>query len=143
MLNIKMTTQLIESFGFRSIVNCKSQSWGGFTSLLFRDDELRGEYDVVEFNFETNFNDEDKLKFIQDDYSDDMSLDAAYFGRPIRHTTFNFPKINTLEKQLIHIKNMISLFFNDIGINKLSEPILIIDDISDTKIKAYYIWQTE
>ena len=26
-------------------------------------------------------------------------------------------------------------------VNKLSEPILVIDDISDTKIKAYYIWQ--
>ena len=141
MFYIKMTTQLIESFGFRSIVYCKSQSWGGFTNLLFRDDELRGEYDVVEFNFDTNFND-DNLKFTQDDYSDDMSLDAAYFGRPIDHTIFNFPKIDTLERQLIHIKDMISSFFNDIKKNKLSEPILIISDISDTKIKAYYIWQS-
>jgi hypothetical protein len=135
-----MTTQLIESFGFRSIVNGKYQSWGGFTGLLFREDELRGEFDVVEFNFDTDFAIED-VKFIQDDYSDDMSLDAAYFGRAIDHTIFNFPKIITLEKQLTHIKDMISSFFNDTGKNKLSEPILIISDISDTKICAYYIWQ--
>ena len=136
-----MTTKLIESFGFRSIINAKYQSWGGFTGQLFREDDLRGEYDVVEFNFDPDFKDDDKNGFIKDDYSDDMSLDAAYFGRPIHHTIFSFPKIDTLEKQLVHIKNMISPFFNDIGVNKLSEPILVIDDISDTKIKAYYIWQ--
>jgi len=33
-----MTKQLIESFGFISMVDGKYQSWGGFTGLLFRDD---------------------------------------------------------------------------------------------------------
>lgn len=65
---------------------------GGFTCSLFRDDELRGEFDVVEFNFDTDFND-NVVKFTKEDYSDDISLEAAYFQRAIDHTIFHFPKI--------------------------------------------------
>jgi len=134
-----MTTKLIESFGFRSIVDIYNQSWGGFTGLLFADDEIRGEYDVIEFNFDTDFDDDSK--YIKSEYLDDTSLDAAYFGRPIHHTIYHFPKVNTIEKQLNHIKNMISSFWIETDKNRFSEPILIISDISETKIKAYYIWE--
>ena len=136
-----MTNKLIESFGFRSMIYAKYQSWGSFTMQLFSNDELRGEFDTLEFNFDTDFAIEDDIKFTKEDYSDDMSLDAAYFGRAIDHTIFHFPKITTLEKQLAHIKDMITPFFDETDKNKISQPVIIIHEISDTKINAYYIWQ--
>ncbi len=141
-MQLNITEELIERFGFRSIIGCKSQTWTGFVGSLFRSDELRDEFDCVEFNFDTDFTIDDE-KCTQHTDFDDISATAAYTGRSIEHTIFHFPKITTLEKQLIHIKSMISSFFDDDEKNKLSEPILIISNISDTKISAYYIWQSE
>lgn len=36
---------------------------------------------------------------------------------------------------------MIQSFFEETEKNKISQPILIINEISDDKINAYYIWQ--
>ncbi|CAH6419375.1 Hypothetical protein HVR_LOCUS580 [uncultured virus] len=128
--------ELLKSFGFRSIINSKTQTWGSFTSVLFSGDDSRGEFDVLEFVFDL-----DTDNPIQEDEEDDDSLDSAYFGRPIDHTTFHLIKTPKLEDKLQCIKNMLPSFFSRTGKNKLSEPILIISNIDDNTIDAYYIWQ--
>lgn len=134
-----MEKNIIKSFGFRSIVDAKYQSWGGFTCQLFADEKNRREFDVIKFKFDKEEMSNDG--FIFEQYKDDESLVCAYFGRPIEHTIVHFPIIFGLDKQLAHIKSLISRIFGEIQKNILSEPILVISKLHNTKITAYYLWQ--
>jgi hypothetical protein len=68
-----------------------------------------------------------------------QSLEAAYFGRPIEVRSFHFPIVDTLEKRLQLITNVLDRVFKDH--DKYSKPTKLISEIDDEKILAYYIWQ--
>ena len=132
-----MSDRVIEKYGFRSMINSQYQSWSGFTSQLFGGDEQRGELDSLQFIF----NREIGTSVTYTDSIDEISLTAAYFGRPIEHTIFYFPRTETLENKLSLIKDTLPSFFTRCKKNKLSEPIFIIENINDEEVRGYYIWQ--
>lgn len=127
--------ELIKSYGFRSIIDAKTQTWGSFTGVLFAGDNLRGEFDVLKFIFDL-----DSGGPIQGDEEDNNSLDAAYFGRPVDHTIFHLLKTPNLEDKLQYIKDILPSFFSKTGKNKLSDPVLVISSIEDNTIDTYYLW---
>lgn len=142
LVHIKMSAtnnDLLKSFGFRSMIDAKCQTWGSFTEVLFAEDDQRGEFDTVSFIFDLDFLPE--KGFIQTNSVDDDSLDSVYFGRLIDHSILQFPKTETLKSKLKVISDNISLFFSIWGKNKLSEPKLIIHNIESDTISGYYIWQ--
>ena len=132
-----MKKQLIESFGFRSIIDSRSQSWNSFTCSLFGSDKIRGEFDRLIFLFNLNPGSDPT----QTDDVDDISLDAAYFGRPIKETTFHLPRTANLTDKLTVIQGLLPDFFSRNNTNKWSNPVFIVSSINETEISGYYIWQ--
>ena len=133
-----MSDQLIETYGFRSIID-QYQSWPGFTCCLFRGDTKRREFDSLQFIF----NGERGTQIRHIDSVDDISLTAAYRGSPVEHTIFYCPSSETLEDKLQLIKDILPSFFARREKNMLSEPIFIIDELTYKEIGGYYIWQSE
>jgi len=132
--------QLIQDFGFRSIVNFKTQTWAGFIGSVFSRSESHNEFDIVEFHFTEDIVNDNNCDFEREDDIDDDSLTSVYYGRVLERTIFYFPKTNILKDQLIYIKKIINNFFAEKDRNKFTEPILVISEITDIKIKAYYTY---
>lgn len=133
-----MSDQVIEKYGFRSIID-KYQSWPGFICQLFKGDKQRKEFDSLQFTF----NGEIGTSVTYTDSVDDRSLTAAYRGGPIEHTAFYLPRIKTLEERLQLIKDTLPSFFTRREKNTLSEPIFVIEVLNDEEISGYYIWQSK
>ncbi len=130
--------RIIESFGFRSMLAAQYQSWGGFTGRLFGNDEKRREFDKIHFNFDLEENSEPRWSV----ETDDECLTSAYFGRPLKNSTFRLSREDeTLHAKLARIKQILPIFFRDMMVDEKSDPMLVIDLLDSNEIYGYYTWE--
>lgn len=130
------TLHLLESYGFRSIINSKYQSWARFTKVLFNN-----EFDEVYFRFDLK--NTPGFRYFQTEDEDTESLTALYFKRPINQMRFYLPVASTLKEKLDIIKDILPDFFNGMGKDKLSQPILVISEIKIIKYQHIISGKTD